>query len=153
MSRLKCKRALVCGASQGIGEAICQVFAKQGAGVVALARNYEKLKNMINSLQKNEMSHRALVADLSKLDTVTLKKVLEDGKIDILVCNSSGPKGGALADAQSEEFINAFNQHLISNQKLVSHLLPMMKEQGWGRIINIISTSLSFLLSIFSIAI
>lgn len=88
--------------------------------------------------------HQLIIADLSKLTQVLdqVQNVLSQvGPIHILVCNSGGPKGGPLLDAKPEEFLQAFQQHVLANHLLVQMLVPGMKESGYGRIINIISTS------------
>jgi len=139
------KRALVCGSTQGIGKSTAMELANLGASVVLLARNEDSLKAVLAELPKSDQqNHEYLVADFSKPQE--LKKVLSayisDGNIiHILVNNSGGPKGGAIKDASTEEFILAFNQHLICNHILAQAVYPGMIESGYGRIINVISTS------------
>jgi 3-oxoacyl-[acyl-carrier protein] reductase len=142
---LKGKLAIVCGATQGIGKAVAIQLAKNGADVVLVARNENNLKIVLNELMAiRKGSHDYLVADFS--DSSNLKKVitayLNNGNvINILVNNTGGPKGGAAKDAHPEEFLAAFNQHLICNHILAQAVYPGMIESGYGRIINIISTS------------
>jgi 3-oxoacyl-[acyl-carrier protein] reductase len=142
---LKGRTALVCGSTQGIGKAAAVELAKLGANVVMLARNEEKLKESKKDLDSsNGQKHTHLVADFSKPSE--LKKVIKDfidkgHKIHILINNSGGPKGGAIKDADPEEFLLAFNQHLICNHILVQAIYPVMISEGYGRIINVISTS------------
>ena len=142
---LKGKHALVCGSTQGIGKATAMELASMGATLVLLARNEESLKQTITELPANTgQIHSYLVADFS--NPMELKKVISDfvnegNSINILVNNSGGPKGGAIKDASIEEFLLAFNQHLICNHILVQALYPGMIENGYGRIINVISTS------------
>lgn len=142
---LKNKTALVCGSTQGIGKATAIELSKMGANVILLARNEEKLKEAMKDLDHNHGQHHGiLVADFSKpseLKAVITEYVNKGKKINILVNNSGGPKGGAIKDADPEEFLLAFNQHLICNHILVQALYPIMKEEGYGRIINVISTS------------
>ncbi len=138
--RLEGKRALVCGASQGIGAAIAQLFAEAGATVILLARDSAKLEAVKARLKGS--GHEILPCDLSKaaeLDA-TLKKIA-GLRIDILVNNTSGPKGGALTDAAASEFVGAFEMHLLASHKLVQTVLPHMKQNNFGRVINILSTS------------
>lgn len=137
--------ALVSGSTQGIGKAAAEILAKSGASVVLLARNEEKLKIVCASLDKSKgQKHSYLVADFD--NPVGLQKVMqtwvaEGNHADILVNNTGGPKGGAIVNASVDEFISAFNQHLICNHILVQALLPYMKENKFGKIINVISTS------------
>lgn len=141
---LKGKTALVCGSTQGIGKAAALELAELGANVVLLARNEDSLKTVLAELPNKNQNHSFLVADFSQ--PTQLKKIISDfvnaGKvIQILVNNSGGPKGGAIKDATTEEFLSAFNQHLICNHILVQALVPGMIESGYGRVINVISTS------------
>ncbi len=140
---LKGKTALVCGSTQGIGKAIAMQLADCGADTVLLARNENKLKDTIAALPLHEgQKHRYLVADFSDTNSVA-KAIAELSKynIDILVNNTGGPAAGKAIDASTEEFIQAFNAHLINNHQLVQAVVPNMKSKGFGRIINIISTS------------
>lgn len=139
------KNALVCGSSQGIGKAAAIELATLGANVTLLARNEESLINAIQDLPQKENNHNYLVADFSDPDQ--LKMVLENhiqiNKVDfnILVNNTGGPPGGLITNAKTLEFEKAFSQHLISNHILVQSVVEGMKRTGYGRIINIISTS------------
>lgn len=141
---LQGKRALVCGSSQGIGKASAIELAQMGANVCLLARNKDSLTRVLNELECREgQQHELLVADFSKPDELKtiLNAYLVGKKIDILVNNTGGPAGGQAIDAGTEEFINAFNMHLICNQILTQAVVPGMKANSFGRIINIISTS------------
>ncbi len=139
------KTALVCGSSQGIGKAIAIQLAKQGANVVLFARNQAKLLKVKAELDtKRQQKHDIIIADFSAPIQVTtaLKQYLFlEKSIEILINNTGGPAPGAILKASGIEFINAFNQHLISNQEMMKLVLPGMKEAGFGRIINVISTS------------
>ena len=141
---LKGKEALICGSTQGIGLAIAIELANCGASCTLFARNEEALKEAVDSLDTTAgQKHGYLVADFSNPDVV-LKAVSEHltkKPIHILINNSGGPKSGAITEATSDDFINAFQQHLVNNHMLVQSALPSMKAAGYGRIINIISTS------------
>lgn len=140
---LKGKRALVCGASQGIGEAICFELASRGCQVTALARTQEKLENLVSRLPQNGHSFLALdVNNREKLKTEISNLLKTNGDIEILVCNTGGPKSGAITDASEEQFLEAFQNHVLVNSLLANLLLPGMKKSKFGRIINIISTSI-----------
>lgn len=139
------KTALVCGSTQGIGKAAALELSKLGANIVLLARSEDRLKETLKELDLSKgQKHAYLVADFSKPNELkaTITGYLQKGhKIHILINNSGGPKGGAIKDAAPEEFLLAFNQHLICNHILVQAIYPIMKEEGYGRIINVISTS------------
>jgi 3-oxoacyl-[acyl-carrier protein] reductase len=139
------KTALVCGASDGIGKATALELARMGARIVLLARNAEKLEAVKNQLStSHQQEHHYLVADFN--DPIALEQIVstflkENEQINILINNTGGPPGGPAHKAPLEEYVTAFRQHLLCNQLLVSLVLPGMKESGYGRIINVISTS------------
>lgn len=142
---LKDKRAVVCGSTQGIGREIALGLAALGCHVTLVARSKEKLESTLAALDTSrEQRHEYLVADFNFPDV--LKKVMQDyvakqQEIHILINNTGGPAGGPITEARTEEFLQAFNNHLICNHILVQTLLPLMRNAGYGRIINIISTS------------
>lgn len=136
------KKALVCGSTQGIGKAAAMQLAEEGVNVTLIARNEEKLKAVLATLpNNNKQCHSYLVADFSNPEE--LKNILETSelKFHILVNNTGGPAGGPVFNAQLDEFERAFTQHLKCNHVLVQALVPFMKQTGFGRIINVISTS------------
>ncbi len=134
-------RALVCGASEGIGRASAIELAALGAKVTVLARSADKLAATVRDLPGDGHDHA--VADFD--DTAALEKLLHDvlapRGYSILVNNAGGPPGGPLTLAEPGDFLAAFRRHLIANQRLAQALLPGMRERGFGRIVNIISTS------------
>ncbi len=138
----KNKNALICGSTAGIGKASAMELAPLGATITLVARNEEKLKAVLSELpSENGQEHNYLVADFSNPDS--LKETLSNGisKIyHILLNNTGGPKGGPIFNAALTEFTAAFSQHLLCNQVLVQAVVPGMKEENYGRIINIIST-------------
>ena len=141
---LKGRHALVCGASQGIGLAAARELAELGAKVTLMARNSEKLKVAIQSLAEGDHEgHGYVVADFSNHKDVSKEalNLTASTNIDILVNNTGGPKGGAISEAEIDEFTNTFEQHLLCNHVLAQAVLPGMRERGHGRIINVISTS------------
>jgi len=138
------KTAVVCGSTQGLGYASAVELALLGCNIVLLARNEEKLIEAVQSLpQIGSQNHQYLVADFN--NTTLVKKVIDDfvknTAAHILINNTGGPAGGAVLNAQPEEFLAAFNNHLINNHNLTTAVVPGMKIAGFGRIINIISTS------------
>lgn len=142
---LKGKTAVVCGSTEGIGKATAIELAQFGASIILVARNEEKLKLVKNELSINEgQEHDYVVADFD--DPSNLKESIEKfsskiKSVEILVNNSGGPAGGKAIDAPLEEYRLAFNRHLICNQILAQAFVPYMKKAGYGRIINVISTS------------
>lgn len=142
---LKNKNALVCGSTQGIGWESAVELALMGANVTLLARNEDALKEKLKDLPADaNQKHDYLVADFSNTESVleSVKSLLNTGKnIDILINNTGGPAGGNILDESPEKFLAVFNQHLIINQMLVQLLVPGMKSNGFGRIVNVISVS------------
>jgi 3-oxoacyl-[acyl-carrier protein] reductase len=141
---LKEKNAIICGSTQGIGLAVAKELALLGASCTLIARNEETLKKVIPDLDTSlGQGHSFLVADFSKPDEVRTK--IEDHvkhhTVHILVNNTGGPPAGMIIDAKVEEFLRAFNQHLICNHILTTAVVPSMKKEDYGRIINIISTT------------
>ncbi len=148
------KRALVCGSTQGIGLAAAVEIASLGASVTLLARNVDRLKQVVKELPRGgpgqeggEQKHRWIAADF--FDPASVREAVRTeidpaaggGPYHILINNTGGPPAGSAIDATPEQFIAAFQSHLICNQILVQALLPGMKSAKYGRIINIISTS------------
>jgi 3-oxoacyl-[acyl-carrier protein] reductase len=141
---LDAKTALVCGASQGIGRAIAIALADLGANCILLARNESALKEVVASLNTGKgQTHHCVVVDFTQLDTFssTISSITAKWGIDILINNTGGPAGGLIADANPMAFELAFKQHLLCNHILAQAVTPHMKEKAWGRIINVISTS------------
>jgi len=138
---LENKNALVCGSTQGIGKASAMALAQEGANVTLVARNEEKLKQVLEELPNNNQNHNYLVADFQKPEE--LKQKIEDSALNfhILINNTGGPAGGPVFNASLDEFERAFTQHLKCNHVLVQAVVPFMKTQCFGRIINMISTS------------
>lgn len=143
--RLEGKFALVCGASKGIGAAAARALADLGADVTLVARTEKALKDTFQHLSAvGRQRHGYFAADFD--DQPALQKTLDDWlkhnpKVHILVNNTGGPPGGPVNAAKPEEFLAAFNRHLICNQLLAQSLWPRMRDAGYGRIINVISTS------------
>lgn len=143
--RLTGKRAMVCGSTQGIGKACAVQFAALGASVTLFARDEAALKRVMAELPTGEgQVHSCLVADFNDPPRVAAeakRHVAEKGPLHILLNNSGGPPHGPITEATPQQFLDAFNRHVICNQLLVQTVVPGMKQQDYGRIINIISTS------------
>lgn len=143
---LENKNALVCGSTDGIGKETAILLAQKGAEIILLARNKEKLISTISELSiNNGQNHRYVCADFD--NPLGLKEAVQDQVLDyekpihILINNSGGPHGGPLIEAEENEFRIAFERLLICNHILAKEVVPRMKEIKYGRIINIISTS------------
>lgn len=139
------RRAIVCGSTQGIGKAVALQFASSGASVILIARNEDSLRKVLRELPATKkQNHNFIVADFS--DPELLKKkmhnfISENPPVHILVNNTGGPKAGEAISADTSEFIQAFSNHLICNQIITQSAVDGMKKEKYGRIINIISTS------------
>ncbi len=138
------KNALVGGASAGIGQAVALELAALGAQVTLVARTENALQTTLQLLDTSQgQQHNYLVADfaLPVLLLARVRNLLAAQTIHILVNNTGGPPGGPIINATPEEFLAAYNNHLVCNQLLAQAVLPGMQAAGYGRIINIISTS------------
>lgn len=139
------KRAVVCGASKGIGRATAIELATLGASVTVMARNEQALEGVRAALDtSNGQAHALLTADFSQPEA--LKAIIDNhleqtGAAHILVNNSGGPPAGPVHTATQEQFLAAFTQHLLGNHIMMQACLPGMQAEKYGRIINIISTS------------
>ncbi|TLU98879.1 SDR family oxidoreductase [Dyadobacter luticola] len=139
------KTALVCGSTQGIGLATAAELALLGANVTLVARNEEKLRKAVETLDQSAgQLHRYVVADFSEHQQV--KDAIDNylrlcPDVHILVNNTGGPSGGPIIEADTDQFLRTFQMHLINNQFLAQAVVPSMKKAGYGRIVNIISTS------------
>lgn len=138
------KRAIICGSTQGIGKAAAFELALLGASITLIARNEDKLKAVLSELPADDTeSHSYIVADFNDPEQLKagISGFLQDHTVDILINNTGGPAAGLITEAELSEFNQAFTNHLICNHILVQAVVPGMKSAGWGRIINIISTS------------
>lgn len=136
--------ALIAGSTQGIGFACAEIMASLGARCVLISRNEDALKAAVAKLDtKHDQKHTYLVADFHQPEQVreVVTAFVAEHPVHILVNNSGGPPAGPIFTAKTEEFMAAFQQHLICNHILATATVPKMKEAGYGRIINIISTS------------
>jgi 3-oxoacyl-[acyl-carrier protein] reductase len=139
------KRALVCGSTAGIGKAVALQLAQCGASVTLVARNAEKLQATLAELDASAgQRHGYLVADFAQPDVLraALDAHMAQGhRYHILLNNTGGPAGGRAIDADAAQFEAAFSAHLLCNHLLAQAVVPGMREAGYGRIVNIISTS------------
>ncbi len=139
------RHALVCGASQGIGRASAIELALLGANVTVMARRGDVLAALAESLPHIHpaQSHGFLVADAGATEALREQAALlvAANPVHILINNSGGPPPGTVADATVEQFLDALRKHLLANHTLAQAVIPGMRDAGWGRIVNIVSTS------------
>ena len=137
------RHALVCGASQGIGRACAEALAAQGASVTMLARNADALEE-VREVDCQVETHHCLPCDLSdwrKQHQPSRRTLMLMGLCTILVHNSGGPKAGPAIEATPEDMLAGLTPHVLGGQALVRVVVPGMRSEGYGRIINIVSTS------------
>lgn len=144
-TNLSGKTALVCGSTQGIGKASAIELAMLGATVFLIARNEDALQKTLKELDVSKgQKHGYIAVDFQYPDILKEKMehfLIPNGPVHILVNNTGGPPGGPITNAKTDEFLQAFNNHLVCNHILVQVVTEGMKKAGYGRIINIISTS------------
>ncbi len=136
--------ALVCGASQGIGRATALLMAQAGAKVIALARSEDKLEVLAQELGKFGENHSYIAVDMSEhqaLSTHIEQKLKHYSKIDIVVNNTGGPPAGPMLAAEPQQLLSAINSHVGTAMVLQKLTFASMQETGYGRIINVLSTS------------
>jgi len=140
---LRGKVALVAAASKGLGRAIAEELAREGASIVMCARNEDALNTA-----RDEIAHAtnayvlAIAGDVSKPEDVaniTRSAIDRFGRVDILVTNAGGPPSGKFESLSGEMWQEAIDLTLMSVINLTSAVLPGMKERKWGRIINVTS--------------
>lgn len=142
---LEQKTALVCGGSKGIGFASARLLAESGCRILLLARDEQGLKSARQMLPTpHGQNHSYVACDIS--DSEKLKQIAESilqrfGPVHILINNSGGPPSGALLNASPNDFLFFMKQHVLASHILAKTFVPSMKQSGYGRIINIISTS------------
>lgn len=142
---LKDKVALVAASSKGLGKAVALQLSREGAKVIVCARNKERLyktRDEIASETGGEV--RAYITDVREREQVgkMVKQIVDEfGTIEILVCNAGGPPSGMADDFSLEDYRGALELNLLSTVNLCYEAIPLMKKQGWGRIINMTSVS------------
>lgn len=142
---LRGRHALVCGASAGIGRASAETLASLGADVTVLARREAPLREVVASLPRvhDEQWFDFLCVDVADAALLGLSatELCAQAPVHILINNTAGPPGGPAHTASLESYLSVFQQHLIANQTLLKAVLPGMKAAQWGRVVNVISTS------------
>jgi len=140
---LEGKVALVGGASQGIGQAAAKLLAERGAKVILMSRRPDALE-AVRASMNNSARHKCFAIDMERTEELGLslgRLVVETGPVAIWINNTGGPKAGALCDATPAEMERAFRGHVLASQVILKTLVPGMKQLKYGRIINVLSTS------------
>ena len=139
------KHALVCGGTEGIGRAAAHELALLGADVTLLARRPDVLASVAATLPCPFAGqvHDWIAADVAQNAQLgsQVQALASASPIHILINNTGGPPGGRALDAEAEGYLDAFHKHLLANQALVKAVVPGMQGAQWGRIVNVISTS------------
>lgn len=138
------RHALVCGASEGIGRAAAHELALLGADVTVLSRRASVLAEVLEALPRRDgQRHRRLAVDLGDTESLAaaVGRLVAEAPVHVLVNNTGGPPGGPVHGADPGAFVDAFRKHLVAAQTLVQAVLPGMREAGFGRVVNVISTS------------
>jgi 3-oxoacyl-[acyl-carrier protein] reductase len=141
---LKNKTAIICGSTQGIGLATAEELALLGADCILLARNKTKLEECIQQLANDgSQKHQYVIADFASNVHVqnAIQEITGNTPVHILINNTGGPAPGMISEAPTTSFTDAFQQHIINYHTLTQACLPNMKKAGFGRIVNIVSTS------------
>ncbi|MEE9437902.1 MAG: SDR family oxidoreductase [Saprospiraceae bacterium] len=138
------KNALICGGSKGIGRSSALLLSRMGANITIVSRTVENMKKVVSELDTTQnQTHDYISVDFSNPNDVKdkIEHLVSKKNIHILINNTGGPPGGPILKAKPEAFIMAYNQHLICNHIITTSVVDGMEKEGYGRIINIISTS------------
>ncbi|MCV0381236.1 SDR family oxidoreductase [Nitratireductor sp.] len=136
------KRALVLGASRGLGAAIAEGLAREGATVIAAARSKDKIEAWAGKLSDGAGTVEACALDISDLAAIDelADRLLAEGGVDILVNNTGGPPPSSAVDAGRSDWISNFETMAANVFHLTGRLLPPMRERKWGRILTVTSS-------------
>jgi 3-oxoacyl-[acyl-carrier protein] reductase len=136
------RTALVMAASRGIGRGIAAALAREGARVAIASRSEEELQAAAAEMQGEVRMFPADTGDLERLQQLPGEVADALGPVEILVANTGGPPGGGALDNSLEEWEEAFRSLVLAPRVLIEEVLPGMRERGWGRIVNVSSSSI-----------
>jgi 3-oxoacyl-[acyl-carrier protein] reductase len=134
--------ALVLGASRGIGRGIAAALAREGARVAISSRSAEALEAAAREIDGEVKAFPADTTDLERVRALPGEVADALGPVEILVTNTGGPPGGAALDNAEAEWELAFRSLVLAPRALIEAVLPAMRERGWGRIVNVSSSSI-----------
>jgi 3-oxoacyl-[acyl-carrier protein] reductase len=135
------RTALVMGASRGLGLAVSAALAREGARVAMASRSRERVEEASGGLEGETAAFEADTSDLDRLAALPDEVVSTLGPIEILVTNTGGPPLGAALDHSHDEWHDAYRSLVLAPRVLAEAVLPGMRERGWGRIVNVGSSS------------
>jgi 3-oxoacyl-[acyl-carrier protein] reductase len=133
--------ALVMGASRGIGRAIAAALAREGARVAIAGRSLEKLEEAVTEIGDSATAFAADASDLDRLAILPGEVESALGPIEILVLNTGGPPFGGALDHELDDWESAYRSLVLAPRVLAAAVVPGMRERGWGRIVNVGSSS------------
>jgi 3-oxoacyl-[acyl-carrier protein] reductase len=133
--------ALVMGASRGLGQAIAAALAREGASVAIVSRSREKLEEAAAEIGDAATPFVADASDLNRLTELAGEIAEALGPVEILVANAGGPPFGGALDHELAEWETAYRSLVLAPRVLAGAVLPGMRERGWGRIVNVGSSS------------
>jgi 3-oxoacyl-[acyl-carrier protein] reductase len=133
--------ALVMGASRGIGRGIAAALAREGARVAVVSRSLERLEEAASEIGERATPFVADAADTERLAALPGEVAAKLGPVDILVANAGGPPMGGALDHELDEWERAYRSLVLAPRVLAGAVVPGMRERGWGRIVNVGSTS------------
>jgi 3-oxoacyl-[acyl-carrier protein] reductase len=136
------RTALVMGASKGIGRGIAGALAREGARVAISSRSRESLEATAGEIGGEVSAFPADTDDLDRLRELPGEIARQLGPVEILVANTGGPPPGGALDSSLEEWEKAFRSLVLAPRVLIEAVLPDMRERGWGRIVNVSSSSI-----------
>ena len=134
--------ALVMGASRGIGRGIAEVLAREGARVAIAARSTEELERVAADTEGELEPFSADTTDLDRVAELPAEVAEKLGPVEALVLNTGGPPGGTALENSRQQWEQAFRSLVLAPLALLDAVVPGMRERGWGRIVNVASTSI-----------
>jgi 3-oxoacyl-[acyl-carrier protein] reductase len=135
------KVAMVMGASKGIGRGVAEALAREGAAVAVSSRSGKRLEELAAELGGGAHAFVADTADLDRMGSLPGEVSETMGPLEILVTNTGGPAPGGVFDNPREEWEATYRSLVLGPRTLVETALPSMRERGWGRIVNVASSS------------
>jgi 3-oxoacyl-[acyl-carrier protein] reductase len=136
------RTALVMAASRGIGRGIATALAREGARVAITSRSEESLRAAAEKIDGDVRTYPADSHDLDRLGRLPAEVDREVGPVEILGTNTGGPPGGGALDNSLDQWEEAFRSLVLAPRVLIEAVLPGMRERGWGRIVNVSSSSI-----------